>query len=246
MLEGYTALGFVAGRTERLRLRLLVTGVTYRHPGAAGQDRHDARRPVGRAGRAGHRRRLVRARAPRPRRAVPAARRALRAARGGDPDLPADVERRRRPVRRPALPARRDAVPPAPVSSPRPADHDRRRRRAEDAAPRRAVRRRLQHLRRSRRGGAQARRAPPPLRRRRPRPERDRGHRVSAICRPMDHATTSCAAPRRSPQWVCRRWSRGRWVRIPPAGWSPRSAPRSSASERSNPRPLSSGTPTVP
>jgi F420-dependent oxidoreductase-like protein len=33
MLEGYTALGFVAGRTESLRLRLLVTGVTYRHPG---------------------------------------------------------------------------------------------------------------------------------------------------------------------------------------------------------------------
>jgi F420-dependent oxidoreductase-like protein len=33
MLEGYTALGFIAGRTERLRLRLLVTGVTYRPPG---------------------------------------------------------------------------------------------------------------------------------------------------------------------------------------------------------------------
>ena len=33
MLEGYTALGFVAGLTSRLRLRLLVTGVTYRHPG---------------------------------------------------------------------------------------------------------------------------------------------------------------------------------------------------------------------
>ncbi len=33
MLEGYTALGFVAGVTERLRVRLLVTGVTYRHPG---------------------------------------------------------------------------------------------------------------------------------------------------------------------------------------------------------------------
>jgi len=32
MLEGYTALGFLAGRTERLRLGLLVTGVTYRHP----------------------------------------------------------------------------------------------------------------------------------------------------------------------------------------------------------------------
>jgi len=28
-----TALGFLAGRTERLRLGLLVTGVTYRHPG---------------------------------------------------------------------------------------------------------------------------------------------------------------------------------------------------------------------
>ncbi|PPF22977.1 LLM class F420-dependent oxidoreductase [Rathayibacter rathayi] len=33
MLEGYTALGFVAGQTERMRLGLLVTGVTYRHPG---------------------------------------------------------------------------------------------------------------------------------------------------------------------------------------------------------------------
>jgi F420-dependent oxidoreductase-like protein len=33
MLEGYTALGFVAARTERIPLGLLVTGVTYRHPG---------------------------------------------------------------------------------------------------------------------------------------------------------------------------------------------------------------------
>jgi F420-dependent oxidoreductase-like protein len=33
MLEGYTTLGFVAGKTDRLRLRLLVGGVTYRHPG---------------------------------------------------------------------------------------------------------------------------------------------------------------------------------------------------------------------
>ena len=33
MLEGYTALGFVAALTQRLRSRLLVTGVTYRHPG---------------------------------------------------------------------------------------------------------------------------------------------------------------------------------------------------------------------
>jgi len=33
MLEGYTALGFLAGQTETITLALLVTGVTYRHPG---------------------------------------------------------------------------------------------------------------------------------------------------------------------------------------------------------------------
>jgi F420-dependent oxidoreductase-like protein len=33
MLEGYTALGYVAGLTERMTLGLLVTGVMYRHPG---------------------------------------------------------------------------------------------------------------------------------------------------------------------------------------------------------------------
>src|SRR3954463_1987812 len=33
MLEGYTALGFVAGRTERVRVRLPGTRGTYRHPG---------------------------------------------------------------------------------------------------------------------------------------------------------------------------------------------------------------------
>jgi len=33
MLEGYTTLGYLAGRTERIRLGLMVTGVTYRHPG---------------------------------------------------------------------------------------------------------------------------------------------------------------------------------------------------------------------
>jgi F420-dependent oxidoreductase-like protein len=33
MLEGYTSLGFLAAHTELMRLSLLVTGVTYRHPG---------------------------------------------------------------------------------------------------------------------------------------------------------------------------------------------------------------------
>jgi F420-dependent oxidoreductase-like protein len=33
MLEGYTALGFAAAHTSRIRLATMVTGVTYRHPG---------------------------------------------------------------------------------------------------------------------------------------------------------------------------------------------------------------------
>ncbi len=33
MLEGYTSLGFLAGQTQHIELGLLVTGVTYRHPG---------------------------------------------------------------------------------------------------------------------------------------------------------------------------------------------------------------------
>jgi F420-dependent oxidoreductase-like protein len=33
MLEGYTTLGFIAAQTRRLKLGLLVTGVTYRYPG---------------------------------------------------------------------------------------------------------------------------------------------------------------------------------------------------------------------
>ena len=33
MMEGYTTLGYLAAATERVNLGLLVTGVTYRHPG---------------------------------------------------------------------------------------------------------------------------------------------------------------------------------------------------------------------
>lgn len=33
MLEGYTTLGFLAGSTRTVELQVLVTGVTYRHPG---------------------------------------------------------------------------------------------------------------------------------------------------------------------------------------------------------------------
>jgi len=35
--EGYVSLGYLAALTERVRLGLLVTGVTYRHPGVLGQ-----------------------------------------------------------------------------------------------------------------------------------------------------------------------------------------------------------------
>jgi alkanesulfonate monooxygenase SsuD/methylene tetrahydromethanopterin reductase-like flavin-dependent oxidoreductase (luciferase family) len=33
MMEGYSTLAFLAAHTETVRLGLLVTGVTYRHPG---------------------------------------------------------------------------------------------------------------------------------------------------------------------------------------------------------------------
>jgi len=33
MLEAYTALGYIAGKTSKIRLGTIVTGVTYRHPG---------------------------------------------------------------------------------------------------------------------------------------------------------------------------------------------------------------------
>jgi F420-dependent oxidoreductase-like protein len=37
MLEGYTTLGFLAAHTSTVDLQLLVTGVTYRHPGLLGK-----------------------------------------------------------------------------------------------------------------------------------------------------------------------------------------------------------------
>ena len=119
MLEGYTTLGFLAGHTETHAARSAGHRRHLPPPRSARQDRHHPRRALRRAGRARHRRRLVRARAPRPRRAVPAVGRAVRAPRGDPADLPADVERRRRPVRtapttsspRPSARRRRSARP---------------------------------------------------------------------------------------------------------------------------------------
>ena len=97
----------------------------------------------------GHRRCLVRARARRARRTLPADLRALRAARGGAPGLPADVERRRRPLRGHSTTSwPRPSSVPQPLQPGRPADPDRRQRRAQDAAAGGEVRRRVQPVRR--------------------------------------------------------------------------------------------------
>jgi alkanesulfonate monooxygenase SsuD/methylene tetrahydromethanopterin reductase-like flavin-dependent oxidoreductase (luciferase family) len=138
MLEGYTTLGYLAGTTSTAELQLMVTGVTYRHPGllakivstldvlsrgravlgigAAYQQEHDA---LG---------------VPFP----PLAERFERLRRHCRSST--DVERRCRPLRRQALPARRDSQFTAAAEPAAPADHDRRVRRAEDPAAGRQVR----------------------------------------------------------------------------------------------------------
>ena len=55
-LEGWTTLAAFAARTKRLRLGLMVTGNTYRHP--ADQDRDHDRHHLGRAARLRHRGRV--------------------------------------------------------------------------------------------------------------------------------------------------------------------------------------------
>src|SRR3979411_1996658 len=37
MLEGYTTLGYLAAHTSQINISLIVTGVTYRHPGPLGK-----------------------------------------------------------------------------------------------------------------------------------------------------------------------------------------------------------------
>ena len=79
MLEGWTALGFMAAHSKRARLGLMVGGIHYRNAGALGQGHDDARRPVRRARLARHRRGLepggvARASASRSRRSASASR----------------------------------------------------------------------------------------------------------------------------------------------------------------------------
>ena len=154
MLEGWTTLGYMAGHTTRARLGLMVGGVHYRQPGAVGQGGDDARRAVRRPGLARHRRGLERGGVARPRLPVPAARRAVRDARGHAPRSPTGCGRASAAPRPPSTAA--TSMRPRLLNSPQsltpaaPADHGRRRRRAEDAPPRGPVRRRHERLRRTR------------------------------------------------------------------------------------------------
>ena len=206
MLEGYTALGFVAGRTTAAAAAAPGHRRDLSPPRAAGEDRDDPRRRVERPRRA-------RASA-RPGTTVSTAGWACRSLR--PPSGSSAWRKRSRSACRcgATTTARTEGVhyqldetlcSPMPVSTPRPRILIGGWRRAEDAPARRAVRRRVQHLRRSRRGRAQGRRAAPPLRRARTRPERDRGHRdVPRLRSGRDAPTTSCAAPRRSRRSACR------------------------------------------
>ena len=138
-------------RPRRMTLGLLVTGVTYRHPGLLAKtvttlDVLSGGRALLGIGAAWYEREHLGLGVPFP----PMAERFERLEETlqiclqmwSDDDGPFDGQ---------ALPARGDRLrAPQPISSPAPADPDRRQRGAEDAAPRRAVRRRLQPLRHAR------------------------------------------------------------------------------------------------
>ena len=112
--------------TSTVELQLLVTGVTYRHPGLLAKivstlDVLSGGRAVLGIGAAWYEREHRGLR-----RALPAAEGAVRAAGGDAADRAPDVGTRRRPVRRAALPAGRDDQLPAAAHPAAPADHDRR------------------------------------------------------------------------------------------------------------------------
>jgi len=165
MLEAYTTLGYLAGCTSRAKLVTLVTGTVYRHPGILAKIVTTL--DVLSGGRAWlwHRRRLERRGIQGPGHSVPAGRRAVRAAGGDTPDLPADVERRRGALPGQALSAGAPAELPEGAVRAASADPDRRLRREEDAAVRRQVRAGVQPVPRPG-PGPQARRAARALRRR--------------------------------------------------------------------------------
>ncbi len=177
MLEAYTALGFLAAKTERIELLAWVTAVVYRDPGLLAKAVTTL--DVLSGGRAwlGIGAAWNEAEANGLGLELPADRGAVRAPGGGAADLPADVERRRQALLGSALPAGTDAEL-TPVSHPAtPADPHRRLGRTQDPAAGGPVRPGVQPVSGSR-PRAQARRPAPALRssRSRLRPDREDDH----------------------------------------------------------------------
>ena len=153
MLEGWTALGFMAAHTQRARLGLMVGGDPLPRPGHLGQGRDDARRAsaaaapgsgIGAAWNVEESQALG-FRFPPLGDRFELLEETLQIAHQmfeGELRLAASAFEGRHSSR----PAAQLAAVDLPAARP---DHDRRRRRAEDAPPRRAVRRREQRLRRA-------------------------------------------------------------------------------------------------
>ena len=174
MLEAYTTLGYLAGRTTTARLGTLCTGITYRNVAALGKiiatlDVLSGGRAMAGLGIGWFEREhdLYGWEFP-PRRA------ALRPARGRPAAAPAAVGQGIAAVRGPDGHRARGDLLSTSAAGPR-SDPRRRVRRASHAASRRPLRRRLQLVRRRRDGASQGRGAPSALRRRRPRSRRGHG-----------------------------------------------------------------------
>ena len=150
MLEGMTALGYLAGVTRRVRLGLMVGGVHYRHPGL--WVKATTTLDVVSGGRAwlGIGAAWNESESRRPRVPVPAARGALRAARGHARIARGMWQGERGSEERfegQHYLATRLLNSPQSISPPASAHPHRRRRRAEDPPPRRGVRGRHERLR---------------------------------------------------------------------------------------------------
>ena len=223
MLEAYTALGWLAAKTERVKLLTMVTAVVYREPGLLAKamttlDVLSGGRAILGIGAAWNADESAGLGLPFP----PMAERFERLEEAilickqmwsGD-DGPFDGKHYH---------LARTLNSPQPLSAPAPADPDRRRGREEDAAAGGPVRRRVQHLRhRHPRGGAQARRAPRALRERGPRLRRDREDRPDPL-RPR---------PQRRERQQDDRAAARRWPTpaspSPTARWSTSASPASS------------------
>ena len=148
MLEGYSALSYLAAVTERVQLGTLVTGVTYRHPGVLVKtvttlDVLSGGRAYLGIGAAWFDREHHGLGVP-----FPPLDGALRAPRGDAADRASRCGRgEARPFEGKHYQLAETLCVAAAARAAAPADPDRRHRREEDAAPRRAVRRRLQPLR---------------------------------------------------------------------------------------------------